>query len=81
MNTATASQTYHREGGTLRDAFAAVMRMMAQAAHRRRARRIASASLRGLSDMALKDIGMHRTEIGSVVHGTANERKRSNESA
>ena len=35
---------------------------------RARARRKARAELRGLSDGALKDIGVARCEIGSIVH-------------
>ena len=81
MKTATLSQTHTAQDGTVWDVAASLVRAMIEANARRRARRIAKASLRGLSDRALKDIGMHRTEIGSIVHGTGNERKRSHESA
>ncbi len=81
MKTATLTQTHTLEGGSVWNAFAAMVQAVAQATARRRAKRIAAQSLHVLSDKTLKDIGMHRTEIGSVVHGTSNERKRSNESA
>jgi uncharacterized protein YjiS (DUF1127 family) len=81
MKTATLSQPHAPQSGSAWDAIAAMVRTMIENNRRRRARRIASASLRGLSDLALQDIGMHRSEICSVVHGTENERKRTHESA
>ena len=41
----------------------------------RRRERQAIASLKGLSDYALKDIGVHRSEVSSIVHDTKRERK------
>ena len=81
MKTATLTQSHHPEGGSVWSVVSAMVQAVAKANARRRARRMASRNLRTLSDRTLKDIGMHRTEIGSVVHGIANERKRSNESA
>jgi uncharacterized protein YjiS (DUF1127 family) len=42
---------------------------------RRRAARATLAVLHALDDRTLKDIGLHRTEIESVVHGTCGERR------
>lgn len=81
MKTATLTQTHSHEDGSIWTVCAAMVQAVAQASARRRARRIASQGLRVLSDTTLKDIGMHRSEISSIVHGTPNERKRSNESA
>lgn len=81
MNTATLSQAQYPQGGSVWRALAAFVRKMVEANARRRARRLATQSLRSLSDLTLRDIGIHRSEIGSVVHGTANERKRFYESA
>ena len=76
MKTATISLDHQPKGGSVWAAIAAIMRTMAEAGTRRRARRIAQASLRGVSDRTLKDIGIHRTEITSVVTDTSDERKR-----
>lgn len=81
MNATILSQTHHPQSGSVWGLFAAAMRAMAEANVRRRARRLAAQSLRTLSDRTLKDIGMHRSEICSVVHDTSNERKRFYESA
>ena len=41
----------------------------------RRRQREAIATLKGISDHALKDIGVHRSEVTSVVHHAASDRK------
>lgn len=42
----------------------------------RRARRRTEQTLRGLSGAVLKDLGLHRSEAGSVAYGAAHERRR-----
>ena len=76
MKTATISLGHQPNGGPVWTAIAAIMRKVAKASMRRRARRIAQANLHGVSDRTLKDIGIHRTEITSVVTDTTDERKR-----
>ena len=76
MKTATISIGHQPKGGSVRAAIAAIMRTMAEASMRRRNRRIAEAGLRGVSDRTLQDIGIHRSEITSVVTDTTDERKR-----
>ncbi len=71
----------HPSSETLWMSLAALARQAGEAHARRRARRVAASSLRGLSERTLKDIGIHRTEIGSVVHGSSHERMRSHDDA
>lgn len=49
-------------------------RMVAEFRRRRRIRRTAQA-LRGLSDAALKDIGLHRSEAESVASAAGDRRR------
>lgn len=81
MKTATMMLTRYQDGDTVPGGFVAVWRALARASIRRRNKRIAAANLRAMSDRALKDMGLHRSEISSVVHDHSGERKRTNDCA
>ena len=81
MNTATTILTGHPAADTIFASIAQALRCGLEAKRKRRQSRVASASLGSLSDLALKDIGIHRTEIGSVVRSAANDRRRSHDAA
>lgn len=81
MKTATTILTGHPAAETIFTSIAQALRCGVEASRKRRARRIASASLGSLSDLALKDIGIHRTEIGSVARSAANDRRRAHDAA
>lgn len=71
----------HPNGESLWMSLSAMACQAGEAIAQRRARRVAASGLRGLSERTLKDIGIHRTEIGSVVHGSSHERMRSHDDA
>jgi len=55
--------------GSAIDAAGALVGRLIARRRRKRAERRAMRELAVLSDHALKDLGLHRSEIGSIVHG------------
>lgn len=70
-------------GNTARNLITTAMRWLQDdvsrlhsAVRERYRKRKAAAALRGMNDMFLRDIGMHRSEVNSVVMGLPHDRTR-----
>ncbi|MGI9414312.1 MAG: DUF1127 domain-containing protein [Hyphomicrobiales bacterium] len=79
MKTATIHMPRDPGRDVFRRGIATIIRALAEAGNRHYQKRMAAASLRTVSDRTLKDIGIHRTEISSVVHDASGDRRRCHE--
>lgn len=77
MKTSTMMLARYPDGGMIAPAW----RALVEGYMRRRARRIAARNLGAVSDRTLKDIGIHRSEILSLVNDTSTDRRRRNDRA
>jgi len=68
-------------GDILRRAMSAIFWRISDAGSRRHSHRIAAARLSEVSDRTLKDIGIHRSEITSIIHDVSGDRRRFHEGA
>ena len=81
MKTVTINAPNGTGGDVLRRAVSAILWRISDAGSRRHRNRIAVARLSDVSDRTLKDIGIHRSEICSVIHDTSGDRRRFHEGA
>ena len=81
MKTVTINAPSAPGGAVLRRAMSAIFWRISDAGSRRHRNRIAAARLSEVSDRTLKDIGIHRSEICSVIQDTSGDRRRNHEGA
>ena len=81
MKTVTINAPREPGGEIFRRAVSAILWRISDAGSRRHRNRLAIARLSEMSDSTLKDIGIHRSEICSIVHDTSGDRRRSHEGA
>ena len=76
MKTATINVPRSPGGDILRRSITAFVRLVADAGRQRYRRHLSAARLRAVSDRTLKDIGIHRTEITSIITDQSGDRRR-----